>query len=239
MGIPEDLPKITGVQGYPANGDANYAGLCSFACNYGYCPSSACSTSKQPPYVPTSSPFLPPACVTGNGTGSLAGLCSYACNYGFCPMHACSCTAMGALVQPPAQNYGTGSSLIGPDSGLCAWTCSRGYCPNTACAPYDVAQLEQSFIKALDTSGYNLSSFGGNVTDLATRLVKWDGCTDLQKEQIYSGWQQSWKIMNLLWNEAYYNMNFNEASALEYLGPPALTSPQQDAIRGEFCATSR
>lgn len=35
MGIPDSLPTVTGVQGYPANGDTNYAGLCSFACNYG------------------------------------------------------------------------------------------------------------------------------------------------------------------------------------------------------------
>ena len=28
-------------------GQGNYVGLCSFACSYGYCPSSACTTSSS------------------------------------------------------------------------------------------------------------------------------------------------------------------------------------------------
>jgi hypothetical protein len=48
MGRQLTLPNATGVMGYPANGDANYAGLCSFACNYGYCPSSAAAPPKSP-----------------------------------------------------------------------------------------------------------------------------------------------------------------------------------------------
>lgn len=240
MGVIEEMPKATGDPGYPANGDANYAGLCSFACNYGYCPSTACSPTPQPPYVPTVSPFNPPACTGGTGVGSLSGLCSYACGYGYCPENSCTCTSQGALNQPPAVGNGTGFSLVGPDSGLCAWACSRTYCPDTACAyadattSPDVTQDEEDFIAALSTSGYDWSSFDGNVTDLATKLVRWDGCDDTQKRQIYSGWQQSWKIMNQLYYEAYYDFNFNEAAAVEYLGPPALNEPQQDAIKGEL-----
>jgi hypothetical protein len=134
MGRQLTLPNATGVMGYPANGDANYAGLCSFACNYGYCPSSACSTTKVPPYIPTTSPFNPPACTGGHGDGGFAGLCSFACNYGYRPIHTCTCTSTGALVESPPTTDVVGSSIIGPDNGLCAWACSHGYCPSSACS---------------------------------------------------------------------------------------------------------
>lgn len=75
-----------------------------------------------------------------------------------------------------------------------------------------------------------MSTFDGNVTDLATRLVNWNGCDALERQMIYAGWQQSWKIMNLLYKEAK-SINFNEASAVEYLGPPALNQNQQGPIR--------
>ncbi|KAH8811545.1 glycoside hydrolase family 18 protein [Xylogone sp. PMI_703] len=94
-----------------------------------------------------------------------------------------------------------------------------------------VKLAEKYFTSALSTSGYNMSSFNGNVTDLATKLVRWDGCDDTQKTAIYSGWQQSWKIMNLMYHNAFYDFNFNEAAAVEYLGAPALNKDQQDAIK--------
>lgn len=96
-----------------------------------------------------------------------------------------------------------------------------------------VAQAEQDFVAALSISGYDMSTFAGNVTDLATRLVRWDGCDKDERKMIYAGWQQSWKIMNLLYDEAD-KMNFNEASAVEYLGPPALNQNQQAAIKDMY-----
>jgi hypothetical protein len=74
MGKQKKLPKATGDKGYPANGDANYAGLCDFSCNYGYCPSQACSLEQKPAYIPTSSPFNSPACVRGSGMGNTGWL---------------------------------------------------------------------------------------------------------------------------------------------------------------------
>ena len=100
MGVTEKMSKATGNPGHPANGDANYVGLCSFACNYGHCPSSACSSTPQPPYIPLVSPFDPPACTDGTGEGNAAGLCNYSCAVGFCPIAGCTCTLEGALVPP-------------------------------------------------------------------------------------------------------------------------------------------
>ncbi|GFF43033.1 mutanase Pc12g07500 [Aspergillus lentulus] len=139
MGKQKKLPKATGDKGYPANGDANYAGLCDFSCNYGYCPSQACSLEQKPAYIPTSSPFNPPACVKGSGMGNLAGLCSFSCAFSFCPSKSCSCVETGPLVAPPAPKDVKGV----PDTDdpwqyerlkdLCDFTCSRGYCPAGAC----------------------------------------------------------------------------------------------------------
>ncbi|KAK1523960.1 uncharacterized protein CCOS01_09047 [Colletotrichum costaricense] len=84
-----------------------------------------------------------------------------------------------------------------------------------------VAEAENHFHDALATSEYDMSLFDGNITDLSTRLVGWNGCDEKEIPMIYSGWQQSWKIMNLLYSEAS-TMNFNEAAAVEYLGPPSL-----------------
>jgi hypothetical protein len=131
MGAPKTWPPALHIDGYAANGDANYAGLCSMACNLGFCPSEACSPNPRPPYIPTVSPFNPPACINGTGIGTFAGLCSYGCYYGFCPIHHCSCIAQGGLNKPPPVTVQgpPAISLAGDDAGLCEFTCSRGYCP--------------------------------------------------------------------------------------------------------------
>ncbi|KAI9170782.1 hypothetical protein HJFPF1_00255 [Paramyrothecium foliicola] len=96
-----------------------------------------------------------------------------------------------------------------------------------------IAAAEQDFVAALDISKYDLSTFDSNVTDLATRLTGWEGCDVDERRLIYAGWQQSWKIMNLLYKEASA-INFNEAAAVEYLGPPALNQGEQSAIQDEL-----
>ncbi|KAJ5992306.1 hypothetical protein N7451_008030 [Penicillium sp. IBT 35674x] len=220
MGVAHTKPNATGTLGYPAEGrDANYAGLCSFACNYGYCPSKTCDTTEHPMPVPTVSDFLPPACVAGTGPGPVSGLCSYACSYGYCPINLCSCTQTGALVQPPAQTEGPGMAGPGyPDTfdNLCDFACSRGYCPPGTCIP-----------EAIATTGYNISDFADfNLTILGTALIGNDKCTALQKQQIRSGWVQSWKIMNYIYKVAKAGIDFNEAAAVEYLGPPSMNQDQ-------------
>ncbi|KAK4445431.1 glycosyl hydrolase family 71-domain-containing protein, partial [Podospora aff. communis PSN243] len=87
-----------GTVGYPAEGlGPSYSGLCSFSCNYGYCPPGVCGTTEYPLVIPSVSEFLPFTCTSGTGVGDLGGLCSFACNYGFCPIHSCTCTSQGPL----------------------------------------------------------------------------------------------------------------------------------------------
>ncbi|OJJ73124.1 hypothetical protein ASPBRDRAFT_173463 [Aspergillus brasiliensis CBS 101740] len=137
IGPQAKLPESLGVIGYPAAGmTEDYTGLCAFSCNYGYCPSSACTTTKVPLATSTVSPFTPDTCTSGEGTDDLAGLCSYGCNYGFCPIHNCTCTATGPLNVPPTANasvYGFTMDTY-TDSGLCEFACERGYCPSPVCS---------------------------------------------------------------------------------------------------------
>ncbi|OBR10453.1 mutanase [Colletotrichum higginsianum IMI 349063] len=136
VGAPRPKPAELQKSGYPAAGRSeNYSGLCSNACNLGFCPPAYCSPTVQPLIVPTVSEFLPPACQKGVARAEypgLGGLCSYACNFGFCPIHVCQCTVQGALTRPPPQKPGvTGKPSGGVnDENLCNFACSRGYCPD-------------------------------------------------------------------------------------------------------------
>ena len=82
----------------------------------------------------------------------------------------------------------------------------------------------------MSTADFN---FGGNISALATRLVHYNGCDTKQKRKIYSGWQQSWKIMNLLQKEAKTGINFNEGAAIEYLAPPLENEGYQGKINSK------
>ncbi|PKX92837.1 uncharacterized protein P174DRAFT_432208 [Aspergillus novofumigatus IBT 16806] len=200
--------KRSGMIGYLAEGkDANYKGLCSFAYNYSYYPSGMCDTTEHPMPVLIVLDFLPLACVAGTGPGPVSGLCLYACIYGYCPINLCSGTQTGALVQLPAQTEGP----------------AEGYCPPGTC----ILEAEQEITEVIATSGYNISDFADfNLTILATALISEDGCTVLQKKQIRLGWVESWNIMNYMYKVAKAGINFNEAAAVEYLGPPSMNQDQ-------------
>lgn len=60
----------------------NYAGLCSFACSYGYCPIGSCTCTKigTDPVRPVAKNVH--ACPAPGLDGSYLGLCDMACNYG-------------------------------------------------------------------------------------------------------------------------------------------------------------
>jgi hypothetical protein len=70
-------------------GSGNYLGLCSFCCNFGYCPPGPCACTASGSPVPT------PPTIGVNGyplyreDNSYLGLCSFACNHGYCPPTAC------------------------------------------------------------------------------------------------------------------------------------------------------
>lgn len=92
------------------------------------------------------------------------------------------------------------------------------------------AEAEQLFIEALKLTGYEIPA-GTNLTDLATRLVHFNGCSSGQKKDIYEGWQDSWKMMDEV-NEAS-KIDFNTGAAIDYLGPPLHIVEYQDVIRDE------
>ena len=88
-------------------------------------------------------------------------------------------------------------------------------------------------------SDYDTSEFGSyKFTDLATRLVGFDGCTTAKKVAITSGWQQPWKIMNHIYTVAKNGIDFNEAAAVEFLGPPAFNQDEQSDFNAVFMQLS-
>ncbi|EAW20625.1 uncharacterized protein NFIA_030580 [Aspergillus fischeri NRRL 181] len=213
MGVALTKPNATGTTGYPAEGkDANYKGLCSFACNYGYCPSGTCDT-------------IPCRCQQSRTSCRQPALLALET--------AQSSDCVRPLVQPPAQSESAGMAAPGQPKkfdNLCDFTCSRGYCPPGTCiseAEQRITEAEQEITEAIATSGYNISDFADfNLTILGTALTGEDGCTTLQKKQIRSGWVESWKIMNYIYKVAKAGIDFNEAAAVEYLGPPSMNQDQ-------------
>ncbi|KAL2120204.1 hypothetical protein VTJ04DRAFT_4230 [Mycothermus thermophilus] len=98
-----------------------------------------------------------------------------------------------------------------------------------------VTQMESEFLNALKDSEYDTSQFEiYNFTDLATRLTDWKGCDGKQRDNIYSGWQQSWNIMNVIYSETKNGIDLNSAAALEFLGPPAVTSKRKAQFEDIF-----
>jgi hypothetical protein len=65
--------------------------------------------------------------------------------------------------------------------------------------------------------------------DLYPRLVGFDGCSHHDKEKaIKAAWQQSWDVMDVIRD---LDIDWNEAAALEFLGPPGFNKPFQEAIQ--------
>lgn len=67
--------------------------------------------------------------------------------------------------------------------------------------------------------------------DLYTRLVGYDGCDccGIDKRQaIKTAWQQSWDVMDVI---RELHIDWNEAAALEFLGPPGFNVQYQAAIQ--------
>jgi hypothetical protein len=76
-------------------GTGNYGGLCSYACNHGYCPSPCTCTSYGTPAKEDPITGQAGYPLVGLGCG-YAGLCSYSCNHGYCPSTACGSDPAGA-----------------------------------------------------------------------------------------------------------------------------------------------
>lgn len=72
-------------------GPGNYLGLCSFSCNFGYCPSPCTCTSVGNAVTPPPTTGTPGYPLPGEDD-SYSGLCSFTCNHGYCPSTACTTT---------------------------------------------------------------------------------------------------------------------------------------------------
>lgn len=186
MGELNARPTATGEVGYPISGlDGSYSGLCSFACNYGYCPDTACGTTEVALSAPSTASDFPvciqTGCTLGSGEDNYSGLCSFSCSYGYCP-DPCTCQTNGSLVTPPTSNGETGCPVLGLDStytGLCAFACEHGYCPDGAC------QMEPAGTSCTivtigttspDTDGYldvscDYGTLGSDLNDPAQRWI--------------------------------------------------------------------
>ncbi|CDM36417.1 CAZyme family GH71 and CBM24 [Penicillium roqueforti] len=117
-------------------GANNFAGLCGFACRYGYCPLGACTCTRMGiGYEPPNSTGVLGYPIVGEGA-SYSGLCSFDCNLGFCPESACGTvevplsTPTVSPFLPPACVSGSGEGNL---AGLCDFGCAHGFCPMNAC----------------------------------------------------------------------------------------------------------
>ncbi|GKT42730.1 mutanase Pc12g07500 [Colletotrichum spaethianum] len=118
LGTEFEYPNGTGSPGYAIKGRGSiYAGLCSSACPYGFCPEEACGLTQQSLIEPMVSPFQPqrvyqaPALVTS-------------------PRSAASPGELDWLNPTVDLLAGT---IRDDGHGLCAFACSRGYCPFDKC----------------------------------------------------------------------------------------------------------
>ncbi|PTU21963.1 hypothetical protein P175DRAFT_0424640, partial [Aspergillus ochraceoroseus IBT 24754] len=127
------LSNDTCVEG---TGTGNFAGLCEFSCQYGYCPIGACYCTK-----------MGMAATLPNATGTIgypaagedanySGLCSFSCNYGYCPDGACG-TVEVPLSTPTSSPFTPSACVAGEGegnlAGLCSYSCNFGYCPINSC----------------------------------------------------------------------------------------------------------
>ncbi|KAA8571264.1 hypothetical protein MFRU_055g00060 [Monilinia fructicola] len=105
-------------------GPGNYLGLCSFSCNYGYCPP-PCSclqfsaTAVPPPPISNTPGFPLPG-----ENADYTGLCSFTCNHGYCPEGACTTDSSVAGNSSSSASVSTPSSVSSqlPSSSLAPLT---------------------------------------------------------------------------------------------------------------------
>ncbi|KAI9042403.1 glycoside hydrolase family 71 protein [Aspergillus affinis] len=127
------LSKQTCMNGTGAN---NFAGICEFACTYGYCPLGACTCTKMGlGYEKPNSTGVVGYPIAGEDA-SYSGLCNFDCNLGHCPPTACGTVKVPLTTPtvspflPPACTSGKGEGNL---AGLCDFSCTHGFCPMNAC----------------------------------------------------------------------------------------------------------
>ncbi|KAL1869088.1 hypothetical protein VTK73DRAFT_3366 [Phialemonium thermophilum] len=113
-------------------GPGNFAGLCSFSCNFGFCPP-PCNCTKHGDQIPP-----PPGDDTvgypaaGLEDENYYALCSFTCSHGYCPDGACTSDQSKSNV-PSTDACIAGESTNPNQLGLCSFSCNYGYCPPPVC----------------------------------------------------------------------------------------------------------
>ncbi|OJJ42117.1 hypothetical protein ASPZODRAFT_77659 [Penicilliopsis zonata CBS 506.65] len=82
----------------------NFEGICGFACEYGYCPVSACTCNLMGAQKTAPNATGVEGYPIAGEDASYDGLCSYDCNHGYCPPSACS-TVSAALSTPTVSDF--------------------------------------------------------------------------------------------------------------------------------------
>lgn len=113
-------------------GPDNFGGLCSFSCNFGFCPSPCqCTTygAQISPPAGTDTVGFPIASLASDP--DYIALCSFTCSHGYCPDGACTTDQTQSSV--PGEVCVLGIGLVPNQAGLCSFTCNYGYCPAPTC----------------------------------------------------------------------------------------------------------
>ncbi|KAH8804437.1 hypothetical protein F5884DRAFT_901622 [Xylogone sp. PMI_703] len=124
---PASTPTGVCVAGIGAD---NFAGLCSFSCNFGFCPDPCTCTvfgAQVPPPPANNTMGFPAAGLTPD----YIELCSFTCSHGYCPEAACTTDQASSSVPGAVCNAGLG---LNPNQvGLCSFACNYGFCPAPVC----------------------------------------------------------------------------------------------------------
>ncbi|KAL4947908.1 glycosyl hydrolase family 71-domain-containing protein [Aspergillus filifer] len=118
----------------------NFGGICSFACQYGYCPISACVCQAVGAPVEGPAATHPVGYPLAGLDASYSGICAFDCLRGYCPDTACS-TVSAPLTVPTVSDFDPPACIAGQVqpgvtdglSGLCSFACNYGFCPIHAC----------------------------------------------------------------------------------------------------------
>lgn len=236
--IPTTSPELSNndavcIEGF---GVYNFAGLCNFTCQYGYCPIGACTCTAMGPAAQKPTPTGKQGYPIAGEDASYSGLCSFACNYGYCPDTTCGyvevplATPTVSPFLPPACTAGSGDGNL---AGLCSYACGYSYCPIHSCtctgtgalnAPPPTIGSSGSPIMGLEDSGLcNFACSRGycpigacsGVVGGSTKNVVWTNvtCSADPVDDIYSDPAVRWAALDCVgaWGAAikYWNDHNN------------------------------
>ncbi|KAM3078441.1 hypothetical protein ACMFMG_006321, partial [Clarireedia jacksonii] len=105
------IPSPSGQFCISGTGPNNYLGLCSFSCNYAYCPSPCTCTAYSANAIPEPPVSNTPGFPLPGEDVSYVGLCKFTCNHGYCPEAACTTIlASGSSLGTAAAKSSTASA---------------------------------------------------------------------------------------------------------------------------------